>query len=388
MKKILITGATGFIGSHLAAAFMEEGKDVIVLARSKGNQSGWQRMQNRFHWFQLNGSAHQFGKVIEADISRPQFGLSNEAYRNFLNETSEIIHCAADTSFSDKVRSNVEMANLEALKHVLKFANEASVNRFHLVSTAFVCPTGLNICKEEIVDRESFLNVYEETKYKAEKEVKRFCELSGIPWKIYRPSIVYGNSLNGKTFRFNGLYYPIKTLYLLKKVFAKDLENGGTHSQKLGVYKDINGRICFPIELETQPHTGINLIPIDYFVETFLALYNMENTGRIHHITNPHPSPLEVLLEYTSRYFELTGITTSQNSWKPEEEKNAMEKLFHSYLGEYNHYLTDDRIFDTSKTDQLLQSSDIHCPHFDYPLYKKIIDYAIKTNWGKALSLD
>ena len=177
----MITGATGFIGSHLAAAFMEEGKDIIALARSKGRQSGWQRMQNRFNWFQLNGSAHQFGKVAEADICRPQFGLSHEAYRNLLNETSEIIHCAANTSFSDKVRSNVEMANLEGLKHVLKFANEASVNRFHLVSTAFVCPTGLNVCKEEIVERESFLNVYEETKYKAEKEVKRFCELSGIP---------------------------------------------------------------------------------------------------------------------------------------------------------------------------------------------------------------
>ncbi len=388
MEKILITGATGFIGSHLAAAFIKTGKEIIALTRNKGRQSGWQRMQDRFHWFQLNGPAHQFCKVVEADISRPQFGLSDEEYLNLLNNTSVIIHCAANTSFSDKLRSNVELANLEALKHVLKFANQASVNRFHLVSTAFVCPTGPNVCKEEITERESFLNVYEETKYKAEKEVIRFCEISGIAWKIYRPSIVYGNSLNGRTFRFNGLYYPIKTLYLLKKMFAKDLMNGATHSKKLGVYKDVNDGIFFPIELETKPCTGINLIPINYFVEAFLVLFNNENAGRIHHITNPHPSPLELLLDYTSRYLELTGITTRSNLRKSEEEKNAMEKLFYSYLGEYNHYLTDDRIFDTSQTDQLLQSLNIHCPHFDYPLYKKIVDYAMETNWGKTILLD
>jgi len=385
MNKILITGATGFIGSHIAAAFVKEGREIVVTARNKGDLSGWQRMQKRFQWFQLNGAPDQLCKVVEADISRPQFGLSHEAYRSLLNDTPEIIHCAASTSFADKLRSSVEVANLEALKHVLKFATEASVDRFHLVSTAFVCPTGLNVCKEEIVERKSFLNVYEETKYQAEKETKRVCELSGIPWKIYRPSIVYGDSQDGRTFRFNGLYYPIKTLYLLKKMFAGDLKKGGTHSQKLGVYRDADGRIFFPIELEAKPNTGINLIPVDYFVSAFLALFNTYDAGKIHHITNPRPSPLEILLDYTTGYLDITGITTRPHVRKSEEQRNAMEELFYSYLGEYNQYLTDDRVFDTSQTDHLLQPSDIHCPSLDYRLFKTIMDYAMETNWGKTI---
>ncbi len=385
MNKILITGATGFIGSHIAAAFVKEGREIVVTARNKGDLSGYQRMQKLFQWFQLNGTTDKLCKVVEADISRPQFGLSHDTYHSLLNDTSEIIHCAASTSFADKLRSSVEVANLEALKHVLKFATEASVDRFNLVSTAFVCPTGLNVCKEEIVERKSFLNVYEETKYRAEKESKRVCELSGIPWKIYRPSIVYGNSQNGRTFRFNGLYYPIKTLYLLKRMFAGDLQNGGNHSMKLGVHRDDEGRIFFPIKLETKPNTGINLIPVDFFVNAFLALFNTDDAGKIYHITNPYPSPLELLLDYTTSYLDIAGITTRPHIQKSGEQRNAMEKLFYSYLGEYSLYLTDDRVFDTSHTNHLLQPLDIHCPPLDYRLFKTIMDYAMKTNWGKTL---
>ncbi|MBS3768810.1 MAG: NAD(P)-dependent oxidoreductase [Bacteroidales bacterium] len=38
MKKILLTGASGFLGSHLAAAFIEEGRKVIAVVRKNGGQ--------------------------------------------------------------------------------------------------------------------------------------------------------------------------------------------------------------------------------------------------------------------------------------------------------------------------------------------------------------
>ncbi|MFW5900904.1 MAG: SDR family oxidoreductase [bacterium] len=385
MKKILVTGASGFLGSHLVEAFMREGRGVVALVRKSGGQSGQQRMENLFNWFGLNGSARRYCEIVEGDISQPGFELDYNTYRSLQARTSEIIHCAANTSFGEQRRGDVEMANLAAMKNVLQFAAGASVSCFHLVSTAFVGSPDQNACKEEIPERKEFPNVYEETKYLAEKTVRSFCESNGLPWKIYRPSVVYGKSFNGKTFRFNGLYYPIKTLYLLKKIFLKDLNNGANRSRELGVFREQTGRLFFPIELETHEDNGINLIPVDYFVKAFLFLYENNGFAKIHHITHPRSTSPDTLVSYISEYFHLAGITTRNYMLKPKNRRNAMEHLFYSYLGEYHSYLQDSRKFDASNTIPVLQASGIHCPELDYPVFKKIMDYAMETNWGKSI---
>jgi len=384
MKKILLTGATGFLGSHLAAAFIEEGREVIAVVRKNGGQTGRQRMESLFDWFAVSGSARRHCEVVEADISEPGLALDCNSYRSLQARTSEIIHCAASTSFAEQRRVDAEKANLTALENILQFASGASVSGFHLVSTAFVGSPRHNSCKEEIPERHEFPNVYEETKHQAEQAVRSFCERNGLPWKIYRPSVVYGHSFNGKTFRFNGLYYPIKTLYLLKKIFLKDLNNGANRSRELGVSREQTGRLFFPIELETHDRNGINLIPVDYFVKAFLSLYDNNGSAKIHHITQPRSTSLDTLVSYISEYFHLAGITTRNDMLKPKNRRNAMEHLFYSYLGEYHSYLQDGRKFDASNTTPLLQASGIHCPELDYPGFKKIMDYAMETNWGKA----
>ncbi len=305
MKKTLVTGASGFLGSHLVEAFARGQKEVVALIRRSGGQSGMQRMENLFNWFGLNGSVPNWVKVVEADISLPRFGLDEATYQSLQKQTGEVIHCAASTSFSERQRSRVETSNLCALKNMLAFATGASVSSFHMVSTAFVGFSADGTCKEEVAERDEFPNVYEETKYLAEHEMVNFCEHHGLPWKIYRPSIVYGHSENGRTFRFNGLYYPIKTLYLLKKIFTEDLNNGAYRSRDLGVYRGEQGKLFFPIELETHGQNGINLIPVDYFVKAFMRFYQSGELNRIYHITNPRDTSLDVLVEYISRYFGL-----------------------------------------------------------------------------------
>ena len=70
---------------------------------------------------------------------------------------------------------------------------------------------------------------------------------------------------------------------------------------------------------------------------------------------------------------------------KPENHRNAMEHLFYSYLGAYHSYLLDGRQFDTSHAAPVLEASGVRCPDLDYPVFKRIMDYAMETNWGKDI---
>jgi hypothetical protein len=61
--------------------------------------------------------------------------------------------------------------------------------------------------------------------------------------------------------------------------------------------------------------------------------------------------------------------------------------LFDKYLGEYNPYLRDTRLFDTTNTRRVLQDKNVSCPFLDYPLFEQTMQYALATQWGKKLKL-
>jgi hypothetical protein len=58
---------------------------------------------------------------------------------------------------------------------------------------------------------------------------------------------------------------------------------------------------------------------------------------------------------------------------KTDKERNVMERLFYSYLGEYNPYLSDGRTFDILHAKPLLQTSNIHCPKLNYPVFTRLM---------------
>ena len=113
-----------------------------------------------------------------------------------------------------------------------------------------------------MVETEQFNNIYEETKYRAERYVSEICREEGIRINIYRPSIVYGHSRNGKSIRFNALYYPVKTLLFLREIYERDIqERGGKQADKMGVRAGDGTSMYLPIRVEKKEGGGINLIP-------------------------------------------------------------------------------------------------------------------------------
>ncbi len=256
---ILVTGGTGFLGSHLAVRLLQSGYRVYLLVRGRGKVTAIQRVQRLFEWFGVDPGDLKL-IVIEGHLDHPQLGLGAAALDSLAGAVEEIVHCASDTSFSERKRPRVVKTNVCNFQNLLHFASKSRCYFIHHISTAYVAGKNGSLCPENFVERGGFTNVYEETKQQAEKLARRTCAENGIRLNIYRPSIVYGHSRTGKTFRFNALYYPVRTLLFLRNLYERDIrESGGGRADAMGARMDADGNVYLPIRIESAC-AGINLI--------------------------------------------------------------------------------------------------------------------------------
>ena len=104
-----------------------------------------------------------------------------------------------------------------------------------------------------------------------------------IPLTIFRPSVVVGDSKTGETAKYDGIYSLI--LYLLKSPSLFRIVNVGNEEVRL------------------------NLVPVDFVVETIAALSKDENAvGKTIAVADPNPLTTKELFDEISR--TLTGKTS------------------------------------------------------------------------------
>ena len=387
----LVTGGTGFIGSHIAVELLKRGYAVVLICRPGKNLTARERVEQLLEWYPLKSRAEVSRlEVVEGFIDQPRLGLTVREHERLSGRIHEIIHCAANTAFSEKERDEVEAANTKPLENLLALAagggRPGGCYFFHHISTAYVAGKRTGICREELVETREFHNAYEESKYKAERYVWENFPAQGIPVNIYRPAIVYGHSQTGKTLRFNALYFPIKTALFLKRIYEKDImENQGERARQMGVRRKKDGSMYLPIRFEKEEGSFINLIPIDFFIAAFFAVLEESLAGDIFHIVNPAPKRLEDIIAYGQEMFNVKGIRTVDKKSFAQEPGNGLEILFNSYMRIYQPYLRDTRQFDAGKTEAVLRKRNITCPVFDFDCFCRCMEYALAVDWGKKL---
>ena len=344
------------------------------------------RVERLLDWFGLGNAERSGLTVLQGHLDDSALGLERARYRNAANRVDEIVHCASSTSFSERKRPEVETTNVADLENILEFAAQSRCRFFHHVSTAYVAGNRSGPCEEELVDTQKFTNVYEETKYVGERIIKDRCEREGIALNIYRPSIVYGDSRTGRTIRFDAVYYPVKAVLFFKTLFEKDIrEHGGHKARTLGITIDERGHVRLPLRIEATPAGGINLIPIDYFLEAFMAIMDDSRGGGVFHIVNTRLTTLTELADYTSRFFHVDGIRAVPGEAFLKAPRNGLELLFDHSIEAYGPYMRDTRVFRNEKTSEILEKKNVACPVFDYEMFSRCMGYAVDVNWGARL---
>ena len=103
----LVTGATGFLGSHLLSELLGRGQPVLCLVRCSSAARGLERVTDSFRRFGLDTHLLQGIGIIAGDITLPRLGLSADDYRQLSEKVTDVVHCAATVNM---------LANYDVLK--------------------------------------------------------------------------------------------------------------------------------------------------------------------------------------------------------------------------------------------------------------------------------
>lgn len=172
-KSILITGATGFLGSHLAIALIERGYELTAIHR-KDNVP--EHLQNiGIHW-------------VKAEL----FDLYK--LNELLADKETIVHAAGMVSYSDRAMPKLKKVNVEATADLVNLALENEVENFVHISTIAALngnKEGKPICEEDFGKDFKELTYYGQSKMLGEKEVWRGAA-EGLNAVVVNPSVIIG----------------------------------------------------------------------------------------------------------------------------------------------------------------------------------------------------
>jgi nucleoside-diphosphate-sugar epimerase len=173
--RLLVTGGTGFIGSHLAEEGRRRGAEVVVLGLTDRPEE-----RANVELLRRQGVDILAGSITDAE-------LCARAVRG----ATHVFHLAVAMREGGKRDEFFERVNLEGTRHLLEASAAGGVRRFVYCSTI-----GIHGHRAPGITREDSPvapgNVYERTKVAAERLVREAGAAGGPPYVILRPADVYG----------------------------------------------------------------------------------------------------------------------------------------------------------------------------------------------------
>ncbi|MGO9544952.1 MAG: hopanoid-associated sugar epimerase [Rhodomicrobium sp.] len=150
--KIFLTGATGFVGHHVAKALAAEGADLRLLTRKTSNLANLEGIK---------------GEVFVGDLTDPR------PIKNALGACDAVVHVAADYRLWIPDPPAMYRANVDGTRELLRAAREAGVRRFvytSSVATMHFRTDGIVINEDTPVSIADMVGHYKRSKFLAEQE--------------------------------------------------------------------------------------------------------------------------------------------------------------------------------------------------------------------------
>ncbi len=381
-KVLFLTGASGFLGAEILHRVLarEPETSVICLVRGTSTQEAHERIVQVLEGCR-EGSAqpvqyhHERLLIVNGDITLPRFGLSPLVYSLLQRRTTHILHNAASTRFDlslDEARS----INVGGTLEMLRFARGCdSLDRLGYVSTAYVAGDREGIIREDDLNTgQGFLNTYEQSKMEAEALVQE-AMATGLPrTMVFRPSIIMGDSRNGRSTTFKMLYCPMR-LY------------------GLGVIQVVPGK----------PWVRLDVVSVDYVADAVQHIFNKQASfGKTFHlVAGPQQSMslqafVERGVEIYNAHFASRGLARRLTVPRiindsagcefldqaihamPSGQVRALFEMFRFFVP----YTQTDKMFDDRNTRDLLAGTGIEPMPFAAYMHR-ILSYCFETSWGR-----
>jgi NAD(P)-dependent dehydrogenase (short-subunit alcohol dehydrogenase family) len=258
-----VTGGTGFIGQNLLPLLVRRRGKVYVLVR-KGSLAKLDRVKERL------GKGAKKIIPVTGDLTKPFLGLSPKQRRELEGKVDHVFHLAAIYDLRADAAKQ-EAANIKGTQNAIRLAEAVKARRFHHVSSIAAAGLYPGIFTEEMFDEAVGLeNPYFRTKHDSEALVRRRCK---IPWRIYRPGIVVGDSQTGEIDKIDGPYYFFKLIQKMRRAMPAWMPTIGLEG----------GRI--------------NIVPVDFVVQAMDHIAHLPRQDRkCFHLTDPKPKRIGEVL--------------------------------------------------------------------------------------------
>lgn len=382
-KTILITGATGFLGSYITRELFAAGFHLKLLVRKSVHEQAVERINEVFPSIEtpeaMPDSLSDRMEIIEGDISQKHLGLDALNYSRLSDTVDEVFHCAAATKFHHESDDSLVQANVYGTENVLWFCLSDKIKRLHYISTAYVAGMRRDtVFEHELEKNQGFNNQYEKSKFDAEKFLRKFTAQYNIPATVYRPSIIIGDSRTGFTRNYDNMYVFGKGLHRLKNYELprnkKDTRWGGR----------MNIGYSPSMRMPGDRDATINLVPIDYVTRAIVAISRQEQgRNRTFHIVNPSPPTLGELAEWMTCATGIHRIRVVPMSEFQIQPHTVKEKIFLKGTETFQPYMSGEPYFDSTNTKTFLSGTAIECPLITQELISHFVQYALDTHWGK-----
>jgi thioester reductase-like protein len=367
-KNVLLTGSTGFLGSHLLKELIEK-TDARIYCLSRGST------QEEAHHHSLNMWKYYFKEftenlldkriiVVKGDITREKLGMEPKVHQEMDEVIDTVIHSAADVRHYGKYEPS-EKVNTKGTQNIIRFCTSRNSKRLHHVSTKAIAeyPREAAVLKENNLDIGQVFRgrVYARSKFEAEKAVNQ-ARTQGLKAAIYRIGDLTGRYTDGffqKNIETNRYYNNIKALALLKKIVPSALDE---------------------ITLEVSP--------VDVSCQAILKLLQKEGSmGRNFHIMNPDYVPLRKFCgAFKNLGYPIEEVTIETFSDFVEDQlktKGFIKELsWISYvltLDEYAHLPTLE--FDSEFTHFVLAKTKFKWPQIQEDYIERMIQHCVDVNY-------
>jgi len=173
--KVFLTGATGFVGHHVARALASEGAKLRMLVRKTSNLKNLEGIRGETH---------------EGDLLEP------ESLRAGIMGCDAVMHVAADYRLWIRDPKAMYRANVEGTRELLRMAREAGIPRVvytSSVATMHFRKDGLVINEDTPVSLKDMVGHYKRSKFMAEREAIKAAEM-GQHVMILNPTTPIGSN--------------------------------------------------------------------------------------------------------------------------------------------------------------------------------------------------
>jgi nucleoside-diphosphate-sugar epimerase len=330
--RVLLTGATGFVGMEVLARLLERtDREVLCLVRARDLEAAEARLDAVLATLYRDASPYRARvRALPGDLTG---GIHPHG-----QPVDVVCHCAASISFDMPLEEAREI-NVEGTRAMLELARAAGARRFVHVSTAYVAGTHAGAFTEDMIGTE-FRNTYEQTKAEAER---MFAAVDDLEIAIARPSIVMGESDTGWTPAFNVLYWPLRA-------FAR------------GLFEQV----------PAKPDGRVDVVPVDYVADGIAKLIESDATGTFNLVSGADAATVDELSELACAHFDRPRppyVEMGGSAGAAADEHGAV----------YVPYFDMDVVFDDTRTRERLG---LQAPRLR-TYFDTLMDYADLAKWGK-----